>query len=145
MYKFLNVEVTKGGDIIYNFRTGPNVRKVTTLWCVLDVFARLIIDKQNIALYNQTNLCDAWRGFFFSLRRKEASLIMNLFVFVHFNLPHTKANYEWCSLEIGVEAPCEGWHPPCITTQCHGNYYVRVVTWILVILYKLWGPTTYPF
>ena len=59
MYKFLNVEVTKGGDIIYNFRTGPNVRKVTTLWCVLDVFARLIIDKQNIALYNQTNLCDA--------------------------------------------------------------------------------------
>ena len=28
MYKFLNVEVTNGGDIVYNFRIGPRVRDI---------------------------------------------------------------------------------------------------------------------
>ena len=51
MHKFLNVELTSGGDIIYNFRTGPSVGEVATLWGLFpNVLARLIIDEQDIAL-----------------------------------------------------------------------------------------------
>ena len=51
MYKFLNLDVTSDGDIIYNSKTMPGVGEVATLWgFVLDVFARLIINKQDIVL-----------------------------------------------------------------------------------------------
>ena len=51
VYKFMNVKKTNGGDFIYNSRTALSVGEVATLWgLVLDVFARLIIDKQDIVL-----------------------------------------------------------------------------------------------
>ena len=51
MYKFLKVEVTCSGDIIYNSRIGPSVGEVATLQgLVPNVFARLIIEKQDISL-----------------------------------------------------------------------------------------------
>ena len=50
MYKFFNVEVTSNGDIIYNSRTRPSVGEVASLQgLVPNAFARLIIDKQDMA------------------------------------------------------------------------------------------------
>ena len=51
MFKLLDEEVTRDGNIIYNSRTGPNVGVVVALRGYLpNVFARLFINKQDISL-----------------------------------------------------------------------------------------------
>ena len=89
--QFLNVEVTSGGDIIYNSWTRPSVGEVATLWGLgHDVFSRWIIDKKKILPSLQpNNFFVVPKEDFFSLRWKDMSLIMDPFRFMHFNLPHT--------------------------------------------------------
>ena len=61
MYKIFNVEVTNNGDMIKNSRTRPSLGEVVVLWgLVPNVFARLIIGKEDIALL-VTNTCKLLR------------------------------------------------------------------------------------
>lgn len=85
MYKFLNVEVASGDVIIYNSRIGPSSNNV------LAVFARLIIGEQDIAQPATKHIFVMPNEDFFSLSGGNICLFMNLFTFVHFNLPHTNA------------------------------------------------------
>lgn len=49
MYKFLNVEVPNGGDIIYNSRIGPSVGEALTLQGLIpNMYAKSINNKKNI-------------------------------------------------------------------------------------------------
>ena len=91
-YKFLNVKVISGGDIVYNSRTGPSVGEVPTLQgLVPNLFAKVIINKQDIALPTTRKFFMVPKEDFFALR-KYTSLLMNLVGFVHFNVPHTNVS-----------------------------------------------------
>lgn len=94
MYKFLNAKVTSGGDIIYNFKTGPCVGEVVALYgLVPHVFDRLINDIQDMSLLAKKQIL--WcPNRAISLRRKCTSLPMNPFIFVHFNRPHINAGLQ---------------------------------------------------
>ena len=128
VYKFLNVEITSDDDIIYNSKTGSSVGKITIFWgLVPNVLARLIINKQILPSLQPNIFLWCWKRKFSSLRRKDMSLLMNPFVFVHLDMLHTNAMYEWCSMKISVETHYEGQHLSCMTTHGHG-LFVRVVT-----------------
>ena len=125
MYKFLNVDVTNVDDIIYNSRTGPSAGEVATLWgLVPNVFSRLIIDKQDISFLATKHTFVVPKDNFFLFKEERYILLMNSFIFVHFDLPHTMPIYEWHSLHIGFATHCEGQHLLCIPTKEHGNFVI---------------------
>lgn len=84
------VEVTsnsEGSDIIYYSRIG------LALWgLVPNVFAMLIIDKQDMPSLQPNKFLWYLKRIAFSVRRKHTSLLTNPFVCVHFDMPHKNAS-----------------------------------------------------
>ena len=98
MCKFLNVEGTCSGDIIYNSRTRSSVGKYQRtealfLMCLLGWSSTNKI----LASLQLNNILWCPKRTSLSLRKKDMFILMNPFIFVHFYLPLTNASLQMTS------------------------------------------------